>query len=480
MSGGPGSAGAGLARLRVRLTAVFAASAAAVLVLFVLLLLTTSTRLEQQRLDSDLTGAASRATALIYDGDQDGRTHVEGVKDDELAARGMPLLVVEGGSGGAGSSGNAERVLLAVGTCDRAPALALARAAQRGPDGGALDRPVFGTVTVAGEGRRAAALAWAHDDDRPGGAVVVVAPGVVGLATNRLLVPAVAGGLGVLALLATVSWLLAGRSLRPAAAAIAERESFLSTAAHELRGPVARLRAGAEAARRSVAPGDRVVPALNQLVTVADSAAQVVSNLLLATRAERGDVPVLRRPVDLAVLAGELEHTYPSIVVDVVEPVVVEGDPALLRHALANLVDNAIRHGRVGDVLPGVEVTVRREVPREARREVRREGERAVVRVVDDGPGFPPDVDVLARFVVGGRSGGTGLGLPLVAWIVERHGGTLRLDAAHRSGAVVEVRLPLAPDAQETPAPAPAPGADLSFPTVTRSETTFSPLPVRR
>ena len=480
MSGGPGSAGAGLARLRVRLTAVFAASAAAVLVLFVLLLLTTSTRLEQQRLDSDLTGAASRATALIYDGAQDGRTHVEGVKDDELAARGMPLLVVEGGSGtgvggGAGGAGSADRVLLALGTCDRAPALALARAAQRGPDGGALDRPVFGTVTVAGEERRAAALAWAHDDDRPGGAVVVVAPGVVGLATNRLLVPAVAGGLGVLALLATVSWLLAGRSLRPAAAAIAERESFLSTAAHELRGPVARLRAGAEAARRSVAPGDRVVPALNQLVTVADSAAQVVSNLLLATRAERGDVPVLRRPVDLAVLAGELEHTYPSIVVDVVEPVVVEGDPALLRHALANLVDNAIRHGRVGDVLPGVEVTVRREGPREARRDVRREGERAVVRVVDDGPGFPPDVDVLARFVVGGRSGGTGLGLPLVAWIVERHGGSLCLDAAQRSGAVVEVRLPLAPDA-----PAPPPGADLSFPTVTRSETTFSPLPVRR
>jgi len=425
---------AGLARLRLRLTAVFAASAALVLVGFVLLLLTTSTRLERERLDSDLTGAASRATALIYDDAKDGHTHVEGVRDDALAARGMPLLVVD----------RPERVLLTLGTLpasDRPGALALARVAEDGARDGALDRPVFGTVTIAGRPLRAAALAWAHDDNRPGGAVVVVAPGVVGLWTNGLLLPAVAGGFGVLGLLAAVTWFIAGRSLRPAAAALAERETFLSTAAHELRGPVARLRAGAEAARRAVRPGDPVAPALGQLVTVADSAAHVVSNLLLATRAERGDVPVLRRPVDLAALAGELEHTWPSVLVDVVEPVVVDGDPALLRHALSNLVDNAIRHGRVGDALPGVDVAVRRD------------GGRAVARVTDDGPGFPPDVDVLARFAVGGRSGGTGLGLPLVAWIVERHGGTLHLDSRSPYGASVEIGLPLSSEvATEPPA----------------------------
>jgi two-component system, OmpR family, sensor kinase len=411
---------AGLHRLRRRLTAVFAAAAAVVLMLFVGLLLATSTRLTAERLDSDLAGAASRATALIYD-DDDGRTQTEGLADDELAERGMPILVVSRDGRGA------DRVLLEIGAADRTSALALAATAIGTPP----EDLHYGTVRLGGHPRRAVALAWLHDDDRPGGAVVVTASGPVGVTTDRLFAPAVAGGAAVLVLLATVTWFVAGRSLRPAAEALAERETFLSTAAHELRGPVARLRAGAEAARRTLRPGDPAAAALGRLVTVADSAAHVVSNLLLATRAERGEMPVQRRPVDVAELAADLEYTYPTVLVDVVEPVLVDGDAALLRHALGNLVDNAIRHGRVGDALPSVEVQVRRG----------RGG--ATVRVTDDGPGFPPDVDVLARYR-SGPGGGTGLGLPLVAWIVDRHGGTLTLaDAPRRGGACVEIRLPL-------------------------------------
>jgi len=411
---------AGLARLRVRLTAVFAAAATMILVLFVLLLLLTSTRLERRRQDATLTGAASRATALIYD-DDGGHVRVEGVKDDQLASGG-PLLVAD----------TAGHVLLTTGEpADRAASLALAAQAVHSPGKAAVDTPIFGTITVDGRPRRAVTMAWTHgDDDRIAGAVVVVATGPVELGTSELLLPAAGGGAAVLALLVTMTWVLAGRSLRPAAATLAEREAFLSTAAHELRGPLARLRAGAEAARRSVRPGDPAGAAIAHLVTIADGAAHVVSNLLLATRAERGEVPVLRRPVDLSVLAGELELTVASVVVDVVEPVVVDGDPALLRHALANLVDNAIRHGRVGDALPLVEV------------QVRARGGEAVLRVTDDGPGFPPDVDVLARFTAGARTGGTGLGLPLVAWIVERHGGTMRLSSGNPYGACIELHLP--------------------------------------
>lgn len=431
--GGPAGVTADLQRLRWRLTGIFTASATAVLVLFVLLLLSTSTQFERRRLDSDLMGAASRATALVYDDEDDGRTRVEGVADDDLASSGLPLVVVEQDPSGA------VRVLLDLGAPDRPSALALARRAVGEP----ADRGVFGTVVVRDEPRRAVALSWSHDDDRPGGAVVVVAPGAVALTGNRLLLPAAAGGLGVLALLAMLTWVLAGRSLRPAVAAISDRERFLSTAAHELRGPVARLRAGAEAARRAVRPQDPVARALDQLVSVADGAAHVVSNLLLATRAEHGDVPVRRRPVDLAALAGDLELAHPSVLVDITGPVVVDGDPALLRHALDNLVDNSIRHGRVGDALPTVEVVVRQHRGR------------AVVRVTDDGPGFPPDVDVLARYAVG-ATGGTGLGLPLVSWIMERHDGHLTLGPGARTaswtgagataaGATVQLDLPLAP-----------------------------------
>ena len=68
----------------------------------------------------------------------------------------------------------------------------------------------------------------------------------------------------------------------------------------------------------------------------------------------------------------------------------------------------------------------------------------AVIQVCDDGPGFPPDIDVLARYVTGPR-GGTGLGLPLVLWIAERHGATFSFEngTAERPGAVVEIVLPV-------------------------------------
>lgn len=68
-----------------------------------------------------------------------------------------------------------------------------------------------------------------------------------------------------------------------------------------------------------------------------------------------------------------------------------------------------------------------------------------VLQVVDDGLGFPPGVDVLARYVTG-PGGGTGLGLPLVQWIVEQHGATLELANRDggRYGAVVTVTFPLA------------------------------------
>lgn len=424
----PDPLGPELRRLRRRLTGVFAVAATSVVVLFVLALVRTSTVGERRRLDADLAGAASRATALIWDDDA-GRTQVDGIVNDVLTSSGTPLLVTET------RPGPVDRVLLAERVPDRTDALALARRAA----GGGTDAAIYGTVHLGEEPLRAAAMPWIHDDDRIGGAVVVVARAPVTFASSGLALPAVAGGICVLAVVVALAWVVATRSLRPAAQALADRERFLSTAAHELRGPLARLRAGAEAARRSVRPGDPAADAVGQLVNVADGAARVVSNLLLATRTGQGPVETRRDPVDLATLVGDLELSRPTVLVDVVEPVPVRGDGPLLRHALDNLVDNALRYGRVGGALPTVDVRVRRE------------GAAAVVTVTDDGPGFPPDVDVLARHVTG-PGGGTGLGLPLVRWIVEQHAGALRVGDAppasggngqRHGGAIVEIRLPL-------------------------------------
>jgi signal transduction histidine kinase len=116
------------------------------------------------------------------------------------------------------------------------------------------------------------------------------------------------------------------------------------------------------------------------------------------------------------------------------DPVVVAGSAVSLRRAVTALIDNALDHARS---------TVRVEV--------RRQGRRALIRVADDGEGFPAGTAERAfeRFA-GSRTGGAGqrhygLGLALVAEIAARHGGSVRIEtAAPGQGAAVTVELPLA------------------------------------
>jgi two-component system sensor histidine kinase TctE len=120
-------------------------------------------------------------------------------------------------------------------------------------------------------------------------------------------------------------------------------------------------------------------------------------------------------------------------------PCPVDGTPLLLREALANLVDNAIRYaGR------GASVTVRVAAA---------PGGRARVEVEDNGPGVP-DAErerVFERFVRGespaatGQGDGCGLGLAIVREVVQRHGGSVWLEPVAPRGVRACIDLPLAP-----------------------------------
>ncbi|MGL5860938.1 MAG: ATP-binding protein, partial [Phycicoccus sp.] len=145
-----------------------------------------------------------------------------------------------------------------------------------------------------------------------------------------------------------------------------------------------------------------------------------------ASRIDNADVPFTARPVRLDTLVSGLEARYPDVVAEVHEPVVVEGDEALLTHAVANLVDNARRHGGTTDAV---------------RVSVVRAGGEAVLAVRDRGPGFPSGLDVLAPYAGAGE--GAGLGLSLVDWAVRRHAGRLELGAGEGGiGAEVRIVLP--------------------------------------
>jgi two-component system sensor histidine kinase TctE len=222
---------------------------------------------------------------------------------------------------------------------------------------------------------------------------------------------------------------------------LATQRRFISDAAHQLRTPLAGLKSQAELALAEASD-----PALRQrLLRLHESAvrgARLVSQLLVLARAEPEAAAVQGwAAVDCVALAQEVaaEQVPRALAagcdlgVELPDtPVSVHGVALLLREALTNLIDNALRYAG-----PGATITVR----------LRRVGHDVWLDVEDNGPGLAPDLRERAfeRFVRGAAHGeGCGLGLAIVREIAERHGGSADLLAAAPQGCIARLTLPLA------------------------------------
>ena len=342
--------------------------------------------------------------------------------------------------------------------------------------------PVFVDRDVQGLGRHARLLARRETS---GSQPVVIVVGTSRAAVVRgqrrlLLVLAVAGPL-LIGALTGGGWLVAGAALRPVrrmteeAAAVSpeargrrlaelrgddeiaqlgrtlnamlarieasvERErAFLDDASHELRTPIAILRAELELGLLSA--GDRAATeaALASAIEEADRLTLLADDLLVLARAGHIDqAPHRREPVDLA---GVVERVRDRLAGTAGPQVEVSGsaprcavDPVSFEQAVVNLVVNARRHaaGRVLVDLAGPT------------------GGLVEVTVADDGPGFPPSLlprafDRFSRAEAarGRRDGGTGLGLAIVDAVARAHGGSVEAtNGPPLGGAVVRLRLP--------------------------------------
>jgi len=225
---------------------------------------------------------------------------------------------------------------------------------------------------------------------------------------------------------------------------VAAQRRFVNDAAHQLRTPLAGLKSQTE-----LALGENVDPARQpRLQRVHESAvrsAHLVNQLLSLARAEpesalaqhsaRVDLRELAREVTAEWVPKALQAGVDLGLDDAGEaapPVVVQGHPLLIREALQNLIDNAIRYAGASS-----EVTVC----------VRRDGNSGVMEVSDTGPGIPADLHraVFERFVRATHEGsGCGLGLAIVKSIAERHGGQVSLTGIAPHGLQVRIALPLA------------------------------------
>ncbi len=214
------------------------------------------------------------------------------------------------------------------------------------------------------------------------------------------------------------------------------QDRFVADASHELKSPIAAIRAQLEveaAQGRDVEPGSALSAALDEL----DRMESLVLDLLALQHAMERNEDLVPLDLDDVVLA-EVERLRPrsSVSFDVaaVSGAQVLGSRRLLARAVANLLENAQRHAEST-------VTVA----------LAERDDLATLTVSDDGPGIPnQEADrVFERFqrlddARGRDDGGTGLGLAIVRQTIERHGGRAYLRDASAAGASVVVELPRA------------------------------------
>jgi two-component system, OmpR family, sensor kinase len=227
---------------------------------------------------------------------------------------------------------------------------------------------------------------------------------------------------------------------------------FVADASHELRTPVSAVGAYAELFERGAQQRPDDLARVLRGVRVETARMQaLIEDLLLLTRLDEGR-PLERESVELVALAGEAVEAAQMIgsewpvTIEADEPVEVTGDRMALREVLDNLLANVRTH-----TPPGTRALVR----------VLTQDGQGILEVADQGPGLSAEDAgrVFERFYRADPSrardrGGTGLGLAVVAALVEAHGGRVTLDTSPGSGATFRVYLPLAQVSEpQTPAP---------------------------
>ena len=215
---------------------------------------------------------------------------------------------------------------------------------------------------------------------------------------------------------------------------------FVADASHELRTPVAVIRAELDAALRAGGHDEQVREALVAALEECDHLAQLAEDLLVVARAAEGELSIRREAIEVGPLLEGVRARFADrarehgreLTVDGGDGLRVDADDLRLRQALGNLVDNALRHG-AGDIVL----------------RARRSGEEGGVEleVADHGPGFDPDLAGRAfeRFARGDAArtrGGTGLGLAIVRAIAEAHGGGAQIVTDSSRGATIRLWLP--------------------------------------
>ncbi|MDA0180658.1 ATP-binding protein [Solirubrobacter phytolaccae] len=219
--------------------------------------------------------------------------------------------------------------------------------------------------------------------------------------------------------------------------AFKRERAFVSDASHELRTPLAILRTELELALRGEHTREELEDALRSAAEESERLSRLAEDLLVIARSDQGRLPVRPEPIEAGELLARVAVRFRTraraegrpLEPDPSPGVTLDADPARIEQALANLVDNALHHGK-GTV----------------RLWARRVDGFVEVHVSDEGTGFPEEFlpRAFERFTRADEArtrGGTGLGLAIAAAIATAHGGTAHA-ANGNPGADVWISLP--------------------------------------
>jgi heavy metal sensor kinase len=220
---------------------------------------------------------------------------------------------------------------------------------------------------------------------------------------------------------------------------------FTADASHELRTPLTAIRSVGEVGLQGTGSVSHYRDIIGSMLEEANRLTRLVDTLLTISRADSGQIQLQRTNLSLLNVAREsagllevlAEEKQQQLIVQGDERAVVSGDRLILRQALMNLIDNAIKYSPAGEpVLVGV---------------ARDKGD-SVIEVIDHGPGIPLEhqAKVFERFyrvdkAGSQQSGGAGLGLSIVQWVVEAHGGKIELFTEEGKGSTFRITLPAVP-----------------------------------
>lgn len=218
---------------------------------------------------------------------------------------------------------------------------------------------------------------------------------------------------------------------------------FTADASHELRTPLTAIRSVGEVALQNTGDATFYRDIIGSMLEEVNRLTRLVESLLTMSRADAGQIQLQRTAVGVLDLAKEAAALLEVLAEEKHQTIVVDGDPSLavradrliLRQALINLIDNAVKYSPSGGDI-GVRVSAI--------------GKDVLIEVQDSGPGISAEhADrVFQRFYRVDKArtraeGGTGLGLSIVEWAVSANGGSVELNRGSGPGCTFTIRLPI-------------------------------------